>query len=38
MVAERARPGDCVLTIGAGSIYRSGPEILKHLANHEVEV
>ncbi|MEW5700795.1 MAG: UDP-N-acetylmuramate--L-alanine ligase [Candidatus Zixiibacteriota bacterium] len=30
-VAERARPGDLVMTIGAGSIYRTGPEILARL-------
>lgn len=28
---DRARPGDLVMTIGAGSIYRIGPEILEKL-------
>ena len=30
-VVERVRPGDLVMTIGAGSIYRTGPEILARL-------
>lgn len=31
-VAERARPGDLVLTLGAGDVAAVGPEILKLLA------
>lgn len=29
LVAERVKPGDLVLTVGAGSVYRLAPEILK---------
>ena len=28
VLADRARPGDLVLTLGAGSITRVGPEVL----------
>jgi UDP-N-acetylmuramate--alanine ligase len=31
-VAARARPGDIILTLGAGDVTMLGPEILQHLA------
>ena len=31
-VSRRARPGDLVLTIGAGDIERAGPLLLEELA------
>lgn len=33
-----ARPGDLIMTIGAGSVYRCGPQILARLKTHPVEV
>jgi UDP-N-acetylmuramate--alanine ligase len=33
VLAGLARPGDLVLTMGAGDVTNLGPEILKHLAN-----
>lgn len=33
--AERARPGDVILTLGAGSIWRAGETILERLADRE---
>ena len=35
-VCSLAKPGDLVMTIGAGSIYRCGPQILKRLTTVEV--
>jgi UDP-N-acetylmuramate--alanine ligase len=35
VVARRARPGDLVLTLGAGSIGRTGPRLLAALAETE---
>jgi UDP-N-acetylmuramate--alanine ligase len=35
-VCAMAKPGDLVMTIGAGSIYRSGPQILARLSAVEV--
>ena len=32
-VAERARPGDLVLTVGAGDVTQLGPEVLRLLAD-----
>jgi len=34
-VADRARPGDLVLTIGAGDVTMLGPEILAALSGRE---
>jgi UDP-N-acetylmuramate--alanine ligase len=31
-LARRARPGDLVLTIGAGDVERAGPLLLEELA------
>ena len=31
-LARRARPGDVVLTIGAGDVERAGPLLLEELA------
>lgn len=33
-----AQPGDLIMTIGAGSIYRCGPQILSRLKTNSVEV
>ncbi len=33
LLAGLARPGDLVLTMGAGDVTNLGPEILKHLSN-----
>lgn len=33
LLASLARPGDLLLTMGAGDVTNLGPEILKHLAN-----
>ncbi|MGW2541213.1 UDP-N-acetylmuramate--L-alanine ligase [Kitasatospora sp. NPDC001574] len=33
LLAGLARPGDLLLTMGAGNVTNLGPEILKHLAN-----
>jgi UDP-N-acetylmuramate--alanine ligase len=32
MIARRARPGDVVLTVGAGDVDRAAPLVLEHLA------
>ena len=32
MLVERARPGDLVLTLGAGDVTLVGPEVLELLA------
>lgn len=32
LVAERAHPGDVVVTLGSGDVYKLGPEILAELA------
>jgi UDP-N-acetylmuramate--alanine ligase len=37
-VAGLAKPGDLVMTIGAGTIYRSGPHILQALQTAEVDI
>ena len=34
-LAELAEPGDLVITLGAGSIYQSGPRLLEHLRARE---
>jgi len=34
-MADRARPGDLLLTMGAGDVVQVGPEILTALAEHE---
>lgn len=36
LVATRVRPGDMVLTVGAGDVTALGPEILAALSRHEV--
>ena len=36
-LAERAAPGDVVLTIGAGDVTRLGPQLLELLALHDEE-
>jgi len=34
-LADRARPGDLVLTLGAGDVTQIGPEVLRLLAGGE---
>ena len=34
-LVERARPGDLVLTLGAGDVTLVGPEVLELLAERE---
>ncbi|MEV0193078.1 UDP-N-acetylmuramate--L-alanine ligase [Kitasatospora purpeofusca] len=38
LLAGLARPGDLLLTMGAGDVTNLGPEILKHLANVSTNV
>jgi len=37
-VANRAQPGDMVLTLGAGSVSQLGPMFLHHLSQQEAAV